>query len=190
MRQMLLHSTGHERKHVAVLLPAGLDHRQQRLDELAAGRALCAERQFPPDHRVTQGPLGRVVGRLDPLVLQEGPQPLAVPVEFATHFGRARVAAVEPTLQKVLDLAARCSQRRFEVGTGDRPGPGSSPPHGRTITTIIGRTVRWVTWPQRSSRPAVRLPFRSSLRLRLRELLHSSRTAFPNPNSHNPWYRK
>ncbi len=36
----------------------------------------------------------------------------------------------------------------------------------------------------------MRLPFRSSLRHRLRQLLHSSRTALPNPNSHNPWYEK
>ncbi len=60
----------------------------------------------------------------------------------------------------------------------------------RKITTITGRTARWGTGPQPSSRPAVLLPLRSCFRLRLKQLLRSSSTAdLPNPYSHNTWYR-
>ena len=60
---------GDEGEGVATLLTAGFDHRQHRLDEAAAGRTLRPERQLPPDHRMTQRTLARVVRRFDPFVI-------------------------------------------------------------------------------------------------------------------------
>ncbi len=65
MGEVVFDGLGDEGEGVAVLSAAGFDHREQGLDEAAAGGALGAERQLAPDHRVTQGALGRVVGRLD-----------------------------------------------------------------------------------------------------------------------------
>ena len=71
MGEMRFHGGGEERKDVAALLAAGLDHRQHRLDEPAAAGALCPKRELPPDYRMTQRPLARIVRRLDPFVTQE-----------------------------------------------------------------------------------------------------------------------
>ena len=70
---------------VAALLAAGFDDGQHRLDEAAAGGALRAEGELPPDHGVTQGPLAGVVGRFDAFGAEKGPQPTAMLVQFAAH---------------------------------------------------------------------------------------------------------
>ena len=61
MPQVLFHGVGHKREHVAVLLPAGFDHCEQRFHESAACCALRAKREFAPDHGLTQRPLRRIV---------------------------------------------------------------------------------------------------------------------------------
>jgi len=48
---------------VAALLAAGLDHRQHRFHEAAAGGALRAERELAPDDGVTQRAFARIVRR-------------------------------------------------------------------------------------------------------------------------------
>ena len=45
-----------------LLLAAGFDHRQNTFDKAAAMIGLRAMRSAPPDHRVTQGAFGAVVG--------------------------------------------------------------------------------------------------------------------------------
>lgn len=52
-------------ENAAFLEATGLDHGQSSLDEPAPVGTLGAEAEFAPDHRVTERPLGRVVGRLD-----------------------------------------------------------------------------------------------------------------------------
>ena len=61
---------GQEGEGVAALLAAGFDHRQHRLDEAAAAGALRPKGELPPNHRMTQRPLARVVRRFDPFVTQ------------------------------------------------------------------------------------------------------------------------
>lgn len=61
---------------------------------------------------------------------------------------------------------------------------------GGSITTTIVPTVPWITKPQRPSPPAMLLPLRRELRLRLSTLLRSSRQrSSPNPNLHSNRYR-
>ncbi len=78
-------------KGVAFLAATRLDDRQQALDETAARSRLRAERQLPPNDGVPQRLLGRVVGRLDPCDLHEGPQPVAVFPQLLAEAGDARV---------------------------------------------------------------------------------------------------
>ena len=66
-------------------LAEGFADRQDPFQEPAAVFALRAERQLSRDHGWSLRPLRGVVGRLDPLDLGEGPQPVAVVVEFAAH---------------------------------------------------------------------------------------------------------
>ena len=90
MGEMRFDGGGDEGEGVATLLAAGFDHRQHRLDETAAGGALRSERQLPPDHRMTQRTLARVVRRFDPFVLQKRPQPLAMLVQLPTRAPQRR----------------------------------------------------------------------------------------------------
>src|SRR5207249_3019016 len=83
---------------------AGLDDRQQPLDEPAAGGRLRAEGELPPDDRVPQGALGGVVGRLDAVDGDEGPEVLAVLPQLLAEAGGERV--VIAAQQQRVDLAA------------------------------------------------------------------------------------
>jgi len=55
---------------IAFLLSARDDDGEQRLDESTAFGTLGSEREFPPDDGRSQGPLGSVVGGLDPIDIQ------------------------------------------------------------------------------------------------------------------------
>ena len=68
-----------------VLLAASFNGGEHRLHEPAPGRALCAKRELPPNHRVTQRALAGVVGRLDPFHFQKGPQAIAMIIQRAAH---------------------------------------------------------------------------------------------------------
>lgn len=61
-------------QHVAFPLPARRHRRQHPLHKPAAVFTVGPAADPPPDHRVPQGTLGRVVRRLDPLDPGEGPQ--------------------------------------------------------------------------------------------------------------------
>ena len=100
---------------------AGFDHGEDRLHEAAALGALCAERQFPPDHRGTQGALADVVGRLDPFDVQERPQPIAMIVQSGAHSHKLRVAAEHPAQQQAVDLLADRLHQTLEPAAGERP---------------------------------------------------------------------
>ena len=120
---------------VAGLLPAGLDHRQHRLDKAAATRALRAEGQLTPDDRVPQGALTGVVGRLD-LLLQECPQPLPVLVQLADLFGS------EKPVKKYITLVQGCPvEDEFEIDAKLSPHPVKlglmrvDPKHGKKSKT-------------------------------------------------------
>ncbi len=81
-----------ESEGVATLLATALDHRQHRLDETAAARALSSKRQLPPDHRMTQRTLARIVRRLNPFVPQKHPQPFAMLVQLPARATRISAA--------------------------------------------------------------------------------------------------
>ena len=91
---------------VAALLAAGLDHRQHCLDKAAAGRTLRAERQLPPNHRMTQRSLARIVGWLDPFVSQKRPQPKPMFVQFSTRAARVGMTTLGAAQQQSLYLSA------------------------------------------------------------------------------------
>lgn len=82
---------------VARLATAGFDHRQQAFDEAASLCGLCAEGELSPNHRVTQGALGGVVGRLDACDVHEGPQVVLV---FDKFLAEALGQSVEVTAQQ------------------------------------------------------------------------------------------
>jgi len=83
MSKMRFDSGGDEDEGIAALLTTAFDHCQHGLDETAASRALRSKRQLPPDHRVTQRTLARIVRRLDPFMPQKRPQPLAMLVQLS-----------------------------------------------------------------------------------------------------------
>ena len=127
---------GEEGEGVAALLAAGFDHRQHRLDEAAAGGALRPERELPPNHRMTQRPLARVVRRLDPFVTQKRPQPLAMFVQFPARAAHVGVAA----------LRCRAAANAPPCG-GPDPSDAATPPAKscRPDNRPNARTTR--TWP-------------------------------------------
>ncbi len=101
-------------KGVAFLAATRLDDRQQALDETAARSRLRAERQLPPTDGVPQRLLGRVVGRLDPCDLHEGPQPVAVFPQLLAEAGDARVevAAQQVSFYLRAGAVASVSEKR------------------------------------------------------------------------------
>ena len=107
-------------------------------------------------------------------------------VEHTVH--RAGLALGERLCGELPQPAAeRVARRGRSSRTWRRPS--RSRLRGAATTTTSGRTAVWITRPPPSSPPRVLLP----LRLRLR----SSSTRedkkhypFPNPYSHNPWYKK
>lgn len=74
-----------EGEDVSGLLAAGLDDRQDCFREPASRCTLGPDRQFSPDHRVTQGPLSGIVGRFHPLDIQKLPEPLPLSVQPVAH---------------------------------------------------------------------------------------------------------
>lgn len=82
-----------EPEDVAALLAAGFDPRQHRLDETAAGGARRPKLVLPPNDQVTQGPLARIVRRLDPFMPQKHPLPQAMLVQVPAGPARVGVAA-------------------------------------------------------------------------------------------------
>ena len=59
---------------IALLLAQGIAHREQALYEAAAIGTVGAEAGVTPQHPMTKGSFGFVVGRLDALCAHEGPQ--------------------------------------------------------------------------------------------------------------------
>ena len=113
---------GDERKCVATLLTAGFNHRQHRLDEATAGSTLRPERQFPPDHRMTQRTLASVICRFHPFVIQEHPQPLAMLVQFPTRSTHVAVVALHSAQQQTLHFAANRTHSTHQCGTRNPVG--------------------------------------------------------------------
>ncbi len=99
-------SSGQIGEDIAAPLAAGLYHRQHGSDEAAATGALCSEGELSPNHGMAQRPLARVVGRFDPFVAQERPQPLAVFVQLSARAAHVWIAALAPAQQQALHLAA------------------------------------------------------------------------------------
>ena len=79
-----------------------------------------AERELPPDDRVTQGALAGVVGRLDPLDMQKRPQPLPMVVQFPTHAHQPWVAADRLRAAASFHLLADRVHQPLQSGPGDR----------------------------------------------------------------------
>lgn len=84
---------------VTVLPAQRLHHRQQTLDQPAACLAVAALTTLTPQHRRTQRPLGRVVGRLDPFATHERPQGRLQTQQISTNRRRLGAAATAATLQ-------------------------------------------------------------------------------------------
>ena len=75
----------------ALLLAQGVAHREQALHEAAAVGTVGAEAGVAPQHAMTKGSFGLVIGRLDALPSGEGPQRrLQVEEVGAGGRGRAR----------------------------------------------------------------------------------------------------
>ena len=87
------------RERRAFLEAARFRHRQHPFKEAASVFALGSEGQLAVDHGGAQRAFGRVVGRLNPLVLDERPQPVAVGMQFAAHSDQTLVPA-EHTAQQ------------------------------------------------------------------------------------------
>jgi hypothetical protein len=104
----------------AALLPTGLDHRQHRFHEAATGGALCAEGKLAPDDGVTQRAFARVVRRFDAFATDEGPEPVAMLVQFPTHADQRRIAAFHTAQPQTLHLAADWRHATNERGATDR----------------------------------------------------------------------
>jgi hypothetical protein len=88
---------------VTVHRPAKRRH-SERSEESRRNRDLT--REVSPDHRMTQRALARIVHRLDPLVMQERPQPLPMFVQFPARASHFFVSALHSAQQQTLHLAA------------------------------------------------------------------------------------
>ena len=86
---MCLEGCGEEVEGVSSLLAAGCD-------EAAAGVALGAERQFPPDDGVTQRLFRAVVGRFDTGNVGEGPELVEAVEQAVAQRDRRRVGTLLP----------------------------------------------------------------------------------------------
>ncbi len=93
---MCLEGCGEEVEGVSSLLAAGFDDGEERFDEAAAAFALGAERQCPPDDRVTQRLLRAVVGRFDTGDVGEGPELVEAVEQTVAQRDRRRVGTLLP----------------------------------------------------------------------------------------------
>lgn len=118
---------GDEGEDVARLLSARLDDREDRFDDPAPRGALGPERQFSPDHRVTQAAFTGVVGRLDLLNIKERPKPLPMIIEFPAHADEPWIAAARSAQQQASHLLADRMHQPLQSGPGDRPVPRACP---------------------------------------------------------------
>src|SRR5436190_19410368 len=83
-----------------LLQTEGVRDAEQTLDEAAALLTVAAEGALAFDYRRTQGPLRRVVRRLQPVVPRERPQRRLQLEDRGAHPGRLRAAAGRPLLQQ------------------------------------------------------------------------------------------
>src|SRR5664280_2711644 len=124
---MSFDGVGHKGEDVATLLAAGFDHCQHRLDEAAVARTLRPKRQLSPNHRVTQRPLARIVRRLNPVVPQKRPQPVAMLIQLPAHPSHLSIAALSTAQQQTLHLTAdrahATHERRLRDSAGAIIGP-------------------------------------------------------------------
>ena len=105
---------------IALLLVAGDDHAEQGFHEAAAVLALRAEREFAPDHGVTQTSLGGVVGGFDAVDIEEGPQPFAMVVQLLAHADQSWVAAEDSAQQERVHLIANWCEQLLQFAKRDR----------------------------------------------------------------------
>src|ERR1051326_1585416 len=91
---------------IAALQPTGRDHRQDALHIGSARPAACAQALAPPQYRLTQGPFGRIVGRLDAFGVHESPQGLLHGEDLGAGARRLGVRAVLPLAKTLSDLRA------------------------------------------------------------------------------------
>jgi hypothetical protein len=80
--------SGDNIQQVSLLLSAGLDHREHRFHEATASRTLSSEREFSPDHGVSQDLFCAIVSRADSSMIQKSPQLLPALTEIATQCAR------------------------------------------------------------------------------------------------------
>ena len=110
---------GDEVEGIARLLAAGFNDGQHAFSEATAADALRAEREFSPDHCVTQRSLTGIVGRLDPFFIHERPEPVAMVIQFVAHADQARVSAgvvsQAATANAALDANTQAMERVFEA---------------------------------------------------------------------------
>ena len=102
MVEVSLDRFGDEGEDTAGLLSASLDDGQNRFYEPAASGALSPERELSPDDRMTQAALAGVIGRLDPVDVEERPKPLPMIVQLLAHPIEPRVAAIDSAQQQAL----------------------------------------------------------------------------------------
>ena len=143
MVEMGLDGGRDEGQDVAALLATGFDHREHRLYKAAAAGALGAEGEFPPDHRMTQCLFARIVGRLDVVLVQKSPQPVAMADKFPTHSLKPAVAALRSAQQQAFHAAADRSHPTDQGRAGDRAvavvGPMGEPSFCRRTQVVSPR---------------------------------------------------
>lgn len=130
------HGGGDVIQHAPLLLTTRLDHAQQRLHKPAPARTLRPERQLPPDHRLAQTPLCRVVRRLHALRLQKRPQPVPVLMQLPAHPHQPRVPAAQTAQQQAVHVLANRRQDRLQLRESERPVPAAGP----LAEQLFGRT--------------------------------------------------
>ena len=109
------------------MLAAGFDSGEHRFDEAAARGALRAEGELAPDDGVPQRAFAGVVRRFDAVVLEKGPKPVAMRVQFAAHAGEqlvpARRAPFEQRFDPSPDRAHATNQRASRDRAVAKVGP-------------------------------------------------------------------
>src|SRR5579871_233168 len=101
---------------VAVLQAQGLRDAQHALDEPAAGGAVAAERDFPPQHATAEDALGVIVRRLDCRRDDETPQGRLQLHQLGAKGSRLAIGARPPSVKYLPQLSRDRIESLLQLG--------------------------------------------------------------------------